>query len=597
MAPLSGATSDLARPLVESGAAEPLRSTAGMVELYGTTSTLDGIIVGGWIDFSWDDPIDPPLVVMQTEDRVIAGEGLMCLFPRDDIRKRGFGFLLLIETQDRPEAALVGVVLRTAARTVFLPPAEGVEVYAEERLFRHARHFLRGAQPNERRRRFRKLLDRSHYAGADTLSSYEWPVHLETDKFYFCPPRGLMVRGWFLDPFRRVSRIRLCCAGATQVLDPALWIKVRRRDVAEAFLPRYGSVDDMCGFVAYAPSLYGVGQQLFFEVEMTDGTVAFRPATPSLMTGLAAIKEVLSGFELRRGALACGYDGVIGPAVEAMNRFRLGRKPDISTLAFGAGPPAPRCSIVIPLYGRVDFLEYQLAFFADTLSPDHEIIYVLDDPERAAETQALATSAHARFERPFTLLVLSHNVGFAPANNIGLARSKGAAVCFLNSDVFPRDPDWLERLLETQAAEPDIGLVGARLLYEDGTLQHDGCTFERLPDFAGWPFPMHPGKGRRARAAAGVTTVPVVTGACMVLPRPLADELGGFDEGYVIGDFEDADLCLRVGEKGLRCVVDDRAALYHLERQSQGLQADSWRMNLTLYNAWRFQSRWGDHVV
>ncbi len=563
-----------------------------MVELYGSAPALDGIMVGGWIDFSWDDPIDPPTVIMQTEDGRVAGEGLICLFPRDDLKKQGLGFLLLIGITDLPEAALVGVILRTAAQDFHLSPVESIELYAEERLFRHARHFLREAQASERRSRFRKLLDRSHFSGADTLPAYAWPVHLEADKFYFCPPRGLMVRGWFLDPFRRVSRIRLCCAGTKQTLDPAKWIKVRRRDVAEAFLPQYGSVDDMCGFVAYAPSIYGIGQQLFFEVEMVDGAVAFRPATPSLMTGIAAIKEILGSFELRRSALALGYDHVIGPAVESMNAFRLLKKPDVAALAFGTGPAAPRCSIVIPLYGRVDFLEYQLAFFADALSPDHEIIYVLDDPDRAVETQALAASSYARFERPFTLATLSHNVGFAPANNIGLALSKGASVCFLNSDVFPQEPHWLELMLETQAAEPDIGIVGARLVYEDGTLQHDGCTFERLPDFAGWPFPMHPGKGRSADAVEDVATVLMVTGACMVLPRPLADELGGFDEGYVIGDFEDADLCLRVRERGLRCVVDNRARLYHLERQSQGLGATSWRTNLTLYNAWRFQNRW-----
>jgi GT2 family glycosyltransferase len=55
-------------------------------------------------------------------------------------------------------------------------------------------------------------------------------------------------------------------------------------------------------------------------------------------------------------------------------------------------------------------------------------------------------------------------------------------------------------------------------------------------------------------------------------------------------------LCFRVRERGFTCVVDNRAVLYHLERQSQSIGASSWRMNLTLYNAWRFQKQWGERV-
>ena len=149
-------------------------------------------------------------------------------------------------------------------------------------------------------------------------------------------------------------------------------------------------------------------------------------------------------------------------------------------------------------------------------------------------------------------------------------------------------------MLDTLDDELNVGIVGARLVYEDGTLQHDGCMFERLPEFGNWPFPMHPGKGRSIERKVDVADAAIVTGACMVIRRALAVDLGGFDEGYVIGDFEDADLCLRIVDKGLRCVVENRAELYHLERQSQNRQANAWRMNLTLYNAWHFQTRWHD---
>jgi len=78
----------------------------------------------------------------------------------------------------------------------------------------------------------------------------------------------------------------------------------------------------------------------------------------------------------------------------------------------------------------------------------------------------------------------------------------------------------------------------------------------------------------------------------MVMSRSLAEELGGFGEEYIIGDFEDSDLCLKAKARGLSCAVDMSVQLYHLERQSQGSPNDGWRMNLTLYNAWVHQRRW-----
>jgi GT2 family glycosyltransferase len=84
----------------------------------------------------------------------------------------------------------------------------------------------------------------------------------------------------------------------------------------------------------------------------------------------------------------------------------------------------------------------------------------------------------------------------------------------------------------------------------------------------------------------------MITGACMVMRRSLAQELGGFDEAYMIGDFEDCDLCWKIKERKLKCAVDHEVQLYHLERKSQVGPGQRWRMNLTLYNAWVHQNRW-----
>jgi GT2 family glycosyltransferase len=223
----------------------------------------------------------------------------------------------------------------------------------------------------------------------------------------------------------------------------------------------------------------------------------------------------------------------------------------------------------------------------------HELVYVLDEPARKQELLDLAHSAHRRFGVPFRVVALDENLGYGPANNVGLSHARGEFICFLNSDVMPEEPRWLDLMLEDLRADATLGVVGARLLFEDGTVQHDGMAFERLPQFADWPFPMHPGKGRLPRSdAAALADAEAVTGACMVMRADLARELGGFDEDYAIGDFEDTDLCLRIRRKGLRCAVDRRARLFHLERQSQVTPDKMWRFYVTLLNAWTHTRRW-----
>jgi GT2 family glycosyltransferase len=188
-------------------------------------------------------------------------------------------------------------------------------------------------------------------------------------------------------------------------------------------------------------------------------------------------------------------------------------------------------------------------------------------------------------------------LGYAPANNVGLRLARGEFVVFLNSDVFPGTADWLERLAATLAGEPRLGAIAPLLLFENGSVQHQGLSFRQLPEFGDWWFCDHPNKGRKFTGTAQLMEWPAVTGACMMMRRTLAEELGGFDEAYAIGDFEDADLCLRMQELGLGCAVDPTVALYHLERRSQASSALRWRMNLTLFNAWLFQNRGGKRVA
>jgi GT2 family glycosyltransferase len=107
--------------------------------------------------------------------------------------------------------------------------------------------------------------------------------------------------------------------------------------------------------------------------------------------------------------------------------------------------------------------------------------------------------------------------------------------------VFPKTADWLERLSQRLDADTKIGAIGPLLLFDDGSVQHEGMNYKRLPEFANWLFGDHPRKGMR-RSGSGLRVCMSITGACMVIARTLANDLGGFDESYIAGDFEDSDL-------------------------------------------------------
>ncbi len=568
------------------------QSTHGCIDFLSYSASLDGWLAGGWIDLSWDDRDEPPAYILEFGETKVEGEAVVCVFPRPDVRKIGVGVLLFMPGVSQRADAFQDAILIRDGRRFRLTASEPLDRPTEFEAIARTKSLISSAMRSSRRAHLLRLLNRPTFAGHDTLDTLQPPVFLELDAACLCPPAGLLLRGWFIDPFRSVASIRIRCGAESRLLDTDHWIRIPRADVRQGFSKQFGGLIDECGFLAFVGDVYSPGETVYFEVQGRLGDVAFKRVAQVRSAGVDTIKETLSNLELRYDELARGYDHVLGPAVAAMNDFRLMEAVDYKEMTFGDSPAHPRCSIIVPLYGRIDFMELQLAFFSRTLGRHHEIIYVLDDPTILRATEALATSCIARFRLPFRLVTLASNVGYAPANNVGLKLARGDYVCFLNSDVFPKTPGWLDSMVAVADARPEVGVVGAMLVFEDETVQHEGVAFEVLPEFAGWNFSLHPRKGRYPSEDESVQEVEAVTGACLMMPMALAREVGGFDEGYVIGDFEDVDLCLKARERGRICVVDRSARLYHLERQSQGGQQSSWRLNLTLYNAWRFQKRW-----
>ena len=264
---------------------------------------------------------------------------------------------------------------------------------------------------------------------------------------------------------------------------------------------------------------------------------------------------------------------------------------------FGLTTTTKIVSIIIPLYGRYDFVEHQLIEFSrdSWLKDNAEILYVIDDVKISDLFYDLSNKLYSIYRIPFSYVWGERNRGFSGANNLGIKITAAPYIVFLNSDVFPQSPFWLKDLIDTLIEHPEIGAVGPRLLFSDGSIQHAGMQFLWNEKFKVWMI-HHPYMGIDPIEieSKDITFVEAVTGACIAVRRVDLEQVNNFDSGYLAGDFEDSDLCLKLYSIGLKIAYMPTVQLTHLERQSfNSLGNGDFRFRVTMYNAMRHTMRWG----
>lgn len=158
-----------------------------------------------------------------------------------------------------------------------------------------------------------------------------------------------------------------------------------------------------------------------------------------------------------------------------------------------------------------------------------------------------------------TIIALDENLGFAGGNNAALRQVNTSLVVLLNPDVVV-EPDWLQHLIHPLLESADVGMVGCKLFYTDGRLQHVGGIIRLPQGLAG-----HVGHLERDEGQYEVVAdVAYVIAAAAAFRRSLLDDVGYLDEGYFLY-YEDADWCERIRRAGWRVVVAPQARLVHLE--------------------------------
>ena len=207
------------------------------------------------------------------------------------------------------------------------------------------------------------------------------------------------------------------------------------------------------------------------------------------------------------------------------------------------------------------------------------------DPEAVAYLASLAKRPGIRVirdESPFN---------FSRLSNTGVAQSRGEVVCLLNNDIEVITPDWIEEMLSF-AIKPDVGAVGARLWYPDGTLQHGGVIIGGSGIANHYHLRLPRGNIGYFGRAVLQQELSAVTGACIMVRRKVFDEVGGLDEQIAVA-FNDIDFCLRLRAAGYRIIWTPFAELTHHESASRGYECDQEKIERFQREADFMRARWG----
>lgn len=227
-----------------------------------------------------------------------------------------------------------------------------------------------------------------------------------------------------------------------------------------------------------------------------------------------------------------------------------------------------KVTVVIPTRDRLDLLRRCVAgVFATNFGESFDVL-VLDNGSTESATLAWFAEAERRWPR-LKVLPAPGEFNWSRLNNQGMAASDADVFVFLNNDTEPMCEDWLAQLADV-ALRPDVGLVGALLLYETGAIQHAGVVtgYGRCADHV-YRHTRPEEQGHMFVAPTLARNVAAVTGACMAVARRTIDRIGPFDEAYRVSG-GDVEICIRAMNAGYLNVYLPAVRLLHYEMQTRG---------------------------
>ncbi|HDT5890684.1 TPA: glycosyltransferase family 2 protein, partial [Aeromonas dhakensis] len=253
----------------------------------------------------------------------------------------------------------------------------------------------------------------------------------------------------------------------------------------------------------------------------------------------------------------------------------------------------PLVSVIIPTRNGLAHLRPCIESLINKTNYTNMDVMVMNNQSDDEET--LAYLAH--IEQVYGVRVISydHPFNYSAINNLAVSKARGDLVCLLNNDTEVISADWLDEMV-SHLLRPGVGVVGAKLYYGNGLIQHAGDAVGP----GGCADHLHnglsendPGYQRRAVSAQELSAV---TAACLLTHKDLYISLGGLDETHLPIAFNDVDYCLRVREAGWRVIWTPFAELYHYESVSRGKDVTCQQLERAERELHYMKTRWAKRL-
>lgn len=257
-----------------------------------------------------------------------------------------------------------------------------------------------------------------------------------------------------------------------------------------------------------------------------------------------------------------------------LKRLGIPAKVELSKLFGGSRviyetPGNPLVSIVIPNKDHIDDLDKCVRSLFNVNTYKNIEVIIVENNSTQKETFEYYDSIQKEYSN-VKVLMWKSGFNYSAINNFGVKEAKGDYILLLNNDTEMIAPDSISDMLG-YCMRPDVGIVGAKLLYPDGTIQHAGVIIG-LGGIAGHAFigldANQYGYMSRAYLSSDYSAV---TAACLMISKDIYNEVGGLCEEYAVA-FNDVDFCMKVRSKGYLVVYDAFSQWYHYESKSRGYE-------------------------
>lgn len=315
--------------------------------------------------------------------------------------------------------------------------------------------------------------------------------------------------------------------------------------------------------------------RVLYHWRAADGSTALRPGEKNYTT-LAGIKSLTDYFKENGPAGVQVLEGM------ASNTYHI---------KYPLPVPNPVVSLLIPTRDRLHLVETCVRSILTKSTYRNFEIIILDNGSIEPDTLSFFKTIQSEDSR-VKVLRYDHPFNYSAINNFGVQNSKGTLIGLINNDIEVISSEWLTEMVR-HVSRPEVGCVGAKLYFEDDTVQHGGviCSLGGVAGHSHKYFPRN-NVGYFHRLVL-TQSLSAVTAACLLVRREVYDQVAGLDEINLKVAFNDVDFCLKVREAGYRNLWTPYAELYHYESISRGTEDTPEKLARFQSEVAFMQNKWG----